>query len=216
VKIEFSKIVDLSHETSKDMPIWPGDPATEISTLKHENYIVEKLCLGTHTGTHVGTSQHFGLKKSVSDLNVQNLFLKAAVVDVSKKSKIPILDENFVKDWEKAHENLNFDAVLLRTDQDMFWNDEKKYFSNYAGFDVNAIRYFLSKGVKIFGTDAPGIDPSSDKEFHSNYEIFRNDGIHIENLTNLDKLPVDRTFWIFIGALKMKTGGSPARVVAFV
>ena len=214
MKIEFSTIVDLSHEISKDMPIWLGDPATEISILKHENYIVEKLCLGTHTGTHIGTSRHFGFKKSVSDLSVQNLFLKAVVIDFSK-SKIPVL-ENFVKDWEKAHENLNSDAVLLRTGQDVFWNDEKKYLSNYVGFDVNAIKYFLSKGIKIFGTDAPGIDSSSDKEFHSNYEIFKNGGIHIENLTNLDKLPVDRTFWIFIGALKMKTGGSPARVVAFI
>ncbi len=216
MELNFSKIIDLSHEISANMPIWPEDPKTEISIFEHKNYSVERLCIGTHSGTHVGTPKHFGFKGSVIDLSAEKLFLRAIVVDVSHKRDNFVVDRKYLIRWEGKHSVSNFDAVLLRTRHDEFWNDKNSYFSNYAGFGCDAIEYLLEKKVKVFGTDAPGIDPSNDENFSSNREIFKNGGIHLENLTNLEKLPTDRVFWIFVGALKIDAGGSPARIVAFI
>ncbi len=216
MELNFSKIIDLSHEISADMPIWPEDPKTEISIFNHENYSVERLCIGTHSGTHMGAPKHFGFKGSVIDLSAEELFFKTVVVDVSRKKDNFVVDRKYLIRWEEKYSVSDFDAVLLRTGHDKFWNDKSRYFSNYAGFGFDAIEYLLEKKVKVFGTDAPGIDPSDDENFSSNHEIFKNGGIHLENLTNLEKLPTDDVFWIFVGALKVNAGGSPARIVAFV
>ncbi len=216
MNVSFSRIVDLSHEISSDMPIWQDDPKTEITTLTHEKYTVEKVCIGTHTGTHVGTPSHFGFDGSVENISVGELLVSCVVMEFSNPRRNFSFEESDVKKWEMENGPINVKAVILKTGQETFFNDRTKYFSNYPGFSLNAVRYLLKKGVRCFGTDAPGVDPWDDDDFLSNREIFKNGGIHLENLANLNELPLKRPFWIFIGALKMKTGGSPARIVAFV
>ncbi|WP_036226229.1 cyclase family protein [Mesoaciditoga lauensis] len=216
MRLDFSRIIDLSHKISNDMPIWPGDPSTHISQFKHEKYVVEEICMGSHTGTHMGTPFHFGFDKRVSDFDANALFVSSVVMDISAHGKGFVLKRNDVEKWEEKFGNVNVQAVLLRTGQSNLWDNPDMYFTNYGGFGVDAIDFLTKKGVKVFGTDAPGIDPWNDEEFLANCEIFKNGGVHLENLTNLDKLPLDRSFWIFIGALKINAGGSPARVVAFI
>lgn len=215
MKIEFSKLVDLSHTLNENNPIWEGDPETEISRVENKKYVVERICVGTHTGTHVGSPAHFYKGFEVYDLKPNDLLSPAVVVDVSSKHEDHVLSVEEIKEWEFVNGGVEKEAMLLKTGWGKFWNEPQKYFSKYPGFGVNAVKYLINKGVRIFGTDAPGIEPSNDENFSVNEEIFRNGCIHIENLTNLDKLP-NRGFWIFVGVLKIKAGGSPARVVAMV
>ncbi len=213
MKVEFSKIVDLSHEIFENMPTWTGDPKTEIVEFESGEYIIEKLTLSTHSGTHVGTSKHFKFSESVSDLEPENLFVKSVLIDVSKSRCDLSVEE--IERWQERHGKIVEKCVILRTAQEFLWGDEKRYFEEYPGFSVDAVKYLLRAGVRIFATDAPSIDPSHDRHFLSNLELFKGGGIHVENLVNLSVLPV-RGFWIFIAPLKLDSGGSPARVVAFV
>ncbi len=215
MKVEFSKMIDLSHVLSEDNPVWNGDPKTEISRVENKKYVVERICVGTHTGTHVGSPAHFFKGFEVFDLKPSDLLSPAVIIDATLKDEERVLSVKKIREWEAVNGDVEKKAVLLKTGWDNFWNEPQRYFSCYPGFGVDAVIYLIDKGVKIFGTDAPGIDPSDDKNFSANIEIFKNGCIHIENLTNLDKLP-NREFWIFIGALKIKAGGSPARVIAMV
>ncbi len=215
MKIEFSKVVDLSHTLKEDNPIWNGDPKTEISRVENKKYVVERICIGTHTGTHVGSPAHFFKGFEVHDLKPGDLLSPAVVIDIAPKYEKRSLSVKEIKEWEIANGDIEKEAVLLKTGWDEFWNEPQKYFSDYPGFGVDAVSYLIDKGVKIFGTDAPGVDPSNDENFSANNKIFKNRCIHIENLTDLDKLP-NRGFWIFIGVLKIEAGGSPARVIAMV
>ncbi len=213
MKVEFSEIVDLSHEISEKMPVWPGDPKTEIFEIEYEGYMVEKLTIGTHTGTHIGTPRHFGFSGNVTDLKPKDLFVKAVLVDVSCDRHD--LDVEEIEKWQRTHRKITEECVILKTGQDVFWNDGERYFKEYPGFTADAVEYLFEVGVRIFATDAPSVDPSCDKLFLSNLKIFEKGGIHVENLTNLQKLPL-YDFWIFIAPLSLKSGGTPARVVALV
>ncbi len=211
MKIEFSQIVDLSHEISRDMLVWHGDPATRLKVIHQDLYTVEMLSIGTHTGTHIGAPEHFGFQKSVLEFPLNMFLTRAALFDVSE-SKCNLTAQSLEK-WQNVHGELTEKCVILRTAQDVFWKDGR-YFRNYPGFSVEAIEYLLKVGVRIFGTDAPGVDPSDDNNFSSNTKLFENGGFHLENLTNLDGLP--ERFWILVAPLKMKSGGAPVRVVALV
>lgn len=50
------KVVDLSMPISEDMIVYPGDPRVSlerVSTSEDGGFNVTRICMGTHTGTHL-------------------------------------------------------------------------------------------------------------------------------------------------------------------
>ena len=56
------KIIDISWRLDQNTTVYPGDPCFEISSIASvdsDGYSMQKISLGTHTGTHIDAPKHF-------------------------------------------------------------------------------------------------------------------------------------------------------------
>ena len=61
-QINFSRVVDLSHQIHEGMPQWPGDPAVEFETvadLDRHGFFLRRFSMGEHSGTHLNAPLGF-------------------------------------------------------------------------------------------------------------------------------------------------------------
>lgn len=120
------------------------------------------------------------------------------------------------------------DIVLIQTGDDKTFGT-REYFTEGSGVSAKATKWILDHEVKVVGIDSWAWDVSLFVQAKCAKESGRNDifwsahyvGIdkeycHLEQLTNLDKLP-PYGFKISCFPLKVKGGsGGPSRVVAII
>ena len=232
VRPQFSRVVDLSQQLGPRIPIWPGDPRPRIkpiAMLEHDGYQQNLLTLAEHTGTHLGAPAHF-LRggRTIDRIRTDELIAPAAVISIAEKaSQDPDCELTLpeLEAWEMEHGRLLPGwFVLLHTGWACFWDDERRYRNqddqgvmHFPGFGRAAAEFLVrERGVIGLGSDALGVDRGCDSELPVSRLLAQTDKLHLENLTNLDKLP-PRGAWLFIGALRITGGmGSPARVLALI
>ncbi len=189
-----------------------------------------------HIGTHLDYSFHYGSKsenrpsKTAEEIPLEYCYQNGVRLNLSHKKPNEVIAAS---DLEAALIKINYqlkpkDIVLIYTGADKFFGSPK-YFSDYPGVDPSAIDYLLDKGVKIFGVDTMGIDRPYRfmlKEFletkdtkalyPAHFYGRKKEFIHIERLSNLDKLP-DSGFKVVCFPVKIKnTGAAWSRVVALL
>jgi kynurenine formamidase len=189
-----------------------------------------------HIGTHLDYSFHYGSKsenraaKSADEIPLEYCYCDAVKIDLSHKKPNEVIG---AQDLESGLKKINYslkpnDIVLLFTGADKLFGTPK-YFSDYPGIDISAIDYLLDKGIKIFGVDTMGIDrpyrfmlseflkTKDPKKFYpAHFYGRKREFIHIERLSNLDKIP-DYGFKIICFPVRIKrTGAAWARVVAIL
>lgn len=230
--IDYSRIIDLSQEVTPRMPVWPGDPhpwIRRVADLDRDGYYLNLLILGEQSGTHLGAPAHlFGDGRESNQLMPEELVVPAVVVDVSGScTNDPDyrLSLAVLEGWEQENGRVPQRCiVLLHTGWARFWEDERRYRNmdsagvmHFPGFGLAATKVLVEeRGIRGLGIDTLGIDPGNDQELQANRLLLGADCFHLENLTNLDRLP-PRGITLVIGALKIAGGsGSPARVLAFV
>lgn len=189
-----------------------------------------------HIGTHLDYSFHYGSKsenrpaRTAEEIPLEYCYCDAVKIDLSHKKPNEVIG---AEDIEAGLKKINYslkpnDIVLLFTGADKLFGTPK-YFSDYPGIDTSAIDYLLDKGIKIFGVDTMGIDrpyrfmlseflkTKDPKKFYpAHFYGRKREFIHIERLTNLDKIP-DYGFKIICFPIRIKqTGAAWARVVAIL
>jgi len=114
------------------------------------------------------------------------------------------------------------DIVLIRTDASQY-RDEKRYLTDHPGMTREGTLWLLDQGVKLIGIDAIGFDPPVEYMWKRNklweaHRVMRErEYYHIENLINLDQIPVP--FGFTVSALPIRLRGAtaaPIRAVAIV
>jgi kynurenine formamidase len=234
MEIRFDRIVDLSQTLRPGIPCWPGDPAVELVAVASpgdEGYLLNRLALGEHTGTHLGVAAHFasdGL--AVDALPPSSLICPAVCIDLRAECAVDpdyALSRRRVERWEAEHGALPAgSAVLMNTGWSARWGDPAAYLGSdpadphalhFPGFGLDAARYLAGeRGVVGLGIDTHGIDPGADTAFSVNAWWLRGRRLHLENLASLDLLP-PTGITLMIGALKIAGGsGAPARVLGLV
>lgn len=232
INIQGSRIIDLSQTIEPDIPVPVGFPGPQLDTFlsqaKGDVANVEILTIGLHTATHCDAPFHFfSALRHVDELPPDCLIGPAIVVDMlDKQGNIAIEAEDFIR-WEaNAGEVIQpNDSVLLHTGHDQFWQPGEgasAYWENgWPHLARSAVDYLAAKPIKAIGVES--FDPDwvdltdlASAEFPA-HRTFLPQGIFIiENLTNLDKIPVQRCQLIAL-PLKIKGGsGSPVRVIAVV
>lgn len=189
-----------------------------------------------HIGTHLDYTYHYGSTsegkpaKFSDQIPLEYCFAEAVKLDLSYKKAGEVITD---KDLEAALTKINYnlkprDIVLLYTGCDKLFGTPK-YFSDYPALDISSIDYLLDRGVKIFGIDTMGIDrpykfmirefiekkdPSClwPVHFYGRKRSF----IHIERLTNLEKLPASGFKIVCFPVKIRKTAAAWARVVAIL
>lgn len=228
--ITYSQVIHLSHIIHPDIPQWLGDPPVEFETvakLNDDGYHLRRFSLGEHTATHINAPKSFyadgvGIDQYLAD----SLVVPAIVLNIQAQATNPdyTLSVADVLTWEEQHGEIEPGCVvLLYTGWQNKWWDKTAFLNadasgdlHFPGFSKDATRFLLQRQIAGVGIDTHGVDSGQDTTFVTNRLVLEKPRIVLENLTNLDQLPIRGTTLV-IGILRLQNGsGSPAGVIAFV
>ncbi|MCP4118809.1 MAG: cyclase family protein [Desulfobacteraceae bacterium] len=226
------KVVDLTHPLDDNIPIWPGDPEFKLAShasYEKDGYLTSRMVVGEHSGTHWGTPNTF-IKggRSADMFTAEELVVPAVVMDIraiAGHDRDYSLTVEAVTAWERENGRIpRGSVVVLFTGWQERWNDPEAFFGmdgdngmHWPGFGKDAVDHMIQgRGIAGLGTDTHGTDPGNDGEFKASSAIYGADGMVLECLTGLDRLPPSGTTLV-IGGLPVTNGtGSPARVIALL
>ncbi|MDH7602528.1 MAG: cyclase family protein [Armatimonadota bacterium] len=206
------RIIDLTHTIADGMPVFSGDPEVRIETLPpagNEGYVVSKILLGTHTGTHVDAPCHLLCGSlGVDQLALDSLVGWAQVLDLPKSKESEIDVSDLVAFGQRISEG---SRLLLRTGRGKYFG-RPQFFSGFPGITAGAAEWLVSRGIKLLGLEQPSTHPTLHRRTH---EILLSNGVVIlESVANLCKLTENRVYLIVLPLKLAGADGAPARVVA--
>lgn len=240
VSVPAGTIVDLSYPFDASTVYWPTAESFHLekdfegTTDKGYYYSAYKYSAAEHGGTHIDAPVHFAKgQNTVEAIPLEQLIGPAIVVDVSRQvseNRDYQITAGDLKNWERQNEKIAAGTiVLLRTGFGKFYPDRKQYLGtdqrgdaavadlHFPGLHPDAARW-LSQDRKIsaIGLDTASIDYGQSTLFESHRILFARNIPALENVANLDKLPV-RGFSVIALPMKIKGGsGGPLRIVAVV
>jgi len=183
-------------------------------------------------GTHVDAPRHFVADgRTTGELRLDEMILPGVVIDISEKAdRDPdySLSVDDVIRWEREHGQIPTGAiVLLHSGWGRRWNDGEAYLNrdaegvlHFPGYSGEAARFLVEeRGVTSLGLDTLSADNmvrtlAEDSPVHR--VVHESDGLIIENLARLERLPV-KDFIVIVAPVPIQGGtGAPARVLAIV
>jgi kynurenine formamidase len=207
-------IVDLTHTISQHMPVYPGtDPPvmTNGCTIEADGFWEKKMTLYSHTGTHMDAPAHMiKASKTLDQLSIDHFYGKAVLIDVSS-NRNPIIDvEDLALHEEILMQN---EFLLINTGWSHRWGTHE-YFSGYPVLSVEAAKWLSHLNLKGIGVDAISVDEINSNRFPIHNILLKNDTVIIENLKNLDLIPVIAFIFSCFPLKFEEADGSPVRAVA--
>lgn len=211
------KVIDLTHTIRPDMPVYPGTEPPQFlpaNSYEKDGFKETKLCMFTHTGTHMDPPAHLYAGRTTLDQFTAEQFIgKALVIDCCGLNEgEPITMAQIMKYGEKSAQA---DFLLFYLGWDKRWGTDS-YFGDYPCLDEQVMQYILAGNYKGIGFDVIGLDPIADENLTRHKQLFKEKEIvNIENLKNLE-LCGDDLFWFSCFPLKLENcDGSPIRAVAW-
>ena len=231
--ITYSKVVDLQHVISPDIPLWPGDPKVEftvVATMAKDGYYLRKFAIGEHSATHMNAPNSFieGNHQAITSYTPEQRVVPAAVIDVRDKCAANAdyqLTQADVQDWEAQHGQLRPGTFVIMftgwqdkwDDPTAFINQDAKGDLHFPGFAKATTMWLVNdRQISGVGIDTHGVDPGLDTSYATNTEMANTHRIAIECLANLDQMPATGATLV-LGPLALQDGsGSPLSVMALV
>ncbi|BAT54863.1 hypothetical protein NOS3756_38380 [Nostoc sp. NIES-3756] len=230
--IAYSRVIHLSHIIDLDIPQWPGDPTVEftcVAQLPDDGYYLRRFSMGEHSATHINAPNSFyqsGI--GIDQYPAQSLVVPAVVIDIQAAAAVNAdytLTVDDILAWEAQHGEIpNGHVVLLHTGWQNKWSDKNAFLNqnaqgimHFPGFGSEATQFLLNeRQIAGVGIDTHGVDSGQDTNFTTNRLVLAQQGIVLENLTNLDQLPAKGSN-LAISILRLRGGsGSPVGVLALV
>jgi kynurenine formamidase len=233
-------IVDLSYPFGSETVYWPTAETFHLekdfdgTTEQGYYYSAYRYSAAEHGGTHIDAPVHFAKgRNTVDEIPLDQLMGPAIVVDVTKQSKSDRdyrITESDFRNWEQRNGRIPTGAiVLLRTGFGKFYPDRKKYLGtdergaaavanlHFPGLHPDAARWLTqNRKIKAIGLDTASIDYGQSTLFESHRTLFARDIPALENVANLDQLPI-KGFSVIALPMKIKGGsGGPLRIIAVI
>jgi kynurenine formamidase len=229
-----AQIFDLSYPLNSKSAFWPGDKYSPfkletIATIEQDGVLSKAFSSPEHLGTHIDAPNHFAKNQiSVDQIKPEALFGPGVVIDVAARASDNadfLLTAEHVKAWETKHGQIPDGAiVLLNTGWHRHWGNAARYQNkdprgqmHFPGFGADAAKLLVEeRRVRGIGIDTMSMDYGLSRDF-AVHKIVNGAGRYgLENVANLDKLPM-RGFHLFIAPMKIETGtGGPTRIFAFI
>ncbi len=234
------RVVDLTYAFGTDTVYWPTAEQFKLETDfegvtdKGYFYSAYRYSAAEHGGTHLDSPVHFAKGHySIDQIPLEQLMGSAIVIDVTAQcatNRDYLVSVADIENWEKRNGRIPAGTiVLLRTGYGKFYPDRKKYLGtdergaeavaklHFPGLDPAAARWLTqNRSIKAIGLDTASIDYGQSTLFESHRTLFDKNIPALENVANLDQLPV-KGFSVIALPMKIKGGsGGPLRIVAIL
>ncbi|HHT35797.1 MAG: cyclase family protein [Candidatus Wallacebacter cryptica] len=203
-------IIDLTHEITDQMPVYPGDSATRLTHARvftSDSYNNYDLSINMHTGTHIDGPMHLTASQTyLNEIDLSTFIGEGCVIDVSA-------EPNVIRGKSEYEEIINGKQIVFFHTGHSKTFGQPAYFCEYPVLSLDIAELIVKNKVKMIGLDTP----SPDKDpFDVHKYLFEHGVLIIENLTRLDQLLDYKSFEVIALPLNIKADSSIARVVARV
>lgn len=206
-----SDIHDISLTISPDLPVWPGDPAVQmtqpISLAQGDVCTVTRLDISAHTGTHVDAPAHFiPGGAGVDSLDLDVLIGPAWVTAVPDVPQItaPVLAALAIPPGTTR--------LLCQTRNSERWaRGETTFATDFIAISADGAEWLAANNIRLIGVDYLSVSPFSDT-IHPHQILL---GAEIVVLEGLDLSAVEPGEYELV-CLPLKLAGAdgaPARAV---
>jgi kynurenine formamidase len=223
-----TRVLDLSYAINEQLVPWPGDEkyfeAKINATIEKNGYFTRSFWMLEHYGTHLDAPAHFPPGKATVDQIPANKFFGPAVLldvrDEAAKDADYRLPVSQIEKWEHAHGRIPPGAiVLLRTGWASRWPDAQRYRNqdkqgkmHFPGFSTDAAKILIDRSVSGLGCDTLSVDYGASEDFSVHHLALGAGLYHLENLSDLSKVPEAGAFLV-VAPIKLEGGsGGPVRV----
>ncbi len=220
------RFVDLGRPIQTHMPVFPSVTKTYVGVYRTHQQSLRPggisaqssiIMMSDHAGTHVDAPVHFNPEgKSIDQMPIDLMYCKAVMLDFSsKKSGDSVMAEEVEKNLKDAGIYPgDVQAILFKTGAASFYGTDQ-FYKHYLEIHHGAVRWMSERGIRVWGVDASTIDHSHNRATHM---LLRQlEFYHMENLANLDLLPVNSPFVLICVALPfVGASASPLRPIAII
>lgn len=196
----------------------------------------EEITLPAHMGTHLDAPWHYAPTsegkpaKTIDQIPLEWCFSDGVVLDFHYKERgAGIRAQEIKEQLGKIGYCLKpFDIVLIRTDASKHWG-EQNYEDLGVGVTAEATRWLIDERIKVMGIDSFTWDKpfdiaidrlkqgKKDEFWESHYLGKEREYCHVENLANLDRIPIPFGFKVSLFPIKVEGfSGSWVRAVAIL
>jgi arylformamidase len=204
-------IYDVTIPISNTMPVWPGDPAVQLTPKSHasrdgtHSVRLTAIEMGSHTGTHMDAPYHMiDGGKRLNDFPLETLIGKAIVIEFPHSRSIGQAELESV-DWN------GIERVLLKTENSKHWHDEK-FYENFVYLDPDGARLLAESGVRLVGIDYLSIDQFRSESHPSHFVLLKQNIVIIEGL-DLSHVPAGQYTMFALPLNVQNADGAPTRVI---
>ncbi|GFR20882.1 DUF4817 domain-containing protein [Trichonephila clavata] len=229
------EMVDMSYVFDNTTLHWPTQRKFELFVLENgtqeEGYWlqIEEYFSGVHVGTHMDAPCHFAKGRwSVDQIPISHLIAPAAVVDITKKAeedRDALVQVEDFENWEiVTGQSLDGTIVLIRSGWGKRWNDREAFTGttgndttklHFPGISEEAAQWLVdNRNVYGVGSETLSLDNGPSQELMAHRIILDKNVFGLENVANVDMLPI---YGATLYVLPMKIGngsGAPARIIA--
>lgn len=210
-------VVDLSHPIVAGMPVYPGDPTVTIEPaldLDQDGANVSSLRFSTHTGTHLDAPSHVVAGgRTVDQLDLALLQGTSCILQVRQPGLEELRGRPItIHDLDQLPDQLP-KIVCIATGWDRYFHDPLR--EQHPHLELELAQTLWDKGARILGVDTLSPDSTSAHSPVAPVHEFwlGSDGVIVENLTGLTKLP-DEVHMALLPLPLSGLDGSPIRAVA--
>ncbi|GAA6733992.1 cyclase family protein [Thermus oshimai] len=226
----FRRVVDLTHELSPEIPLFPGAEPMRITTLvtvRQNGYYGNRLDLWEHSGTHMDAPAHFAEGGLTAErLPVERLIAPLAVVHIHEKAAKDPDAQVTVDDllaYERQHGRLPKGAfVAMHSGWEARWRDPKAFLNqdasgtlHFPGFSPEAAAFLVEEREIVgVGVDTLSLDFGPSKDFKAHLTLLGAGKYGLENLANLAQVPPAGALILVGGPKHRGASGGPVRALA--
>ncbi len=225
--LEQFKLVDLTHPLNDQVPTWNGSCGfcLELKQDYDRVFRVNQIKMHSGIGTHMDAPSHrFQGGASISEIPLEQLIVRACVIDVSEKAdanyEISVQD---VEIYERAHGIIPKDALVIGyTGWERFWSDSAAYRNvdengtmHFPAFSATAVEILLKRDIAGIAIDTLSPD-CLDSSFPVHRLMLGAGKYIIENIANCSQIPEKGSYIIALPLRAEASTESPIRAVALI
>ncbi|MGH8093420.1 MAG: cyclase family protein [Chthoniobacterales bacterium] len=221
------KVVDLTHDLSRDIPTWDGGCGFDLAVSKdYESFSgpdlfrVQEITCGAGSSTHMDAPAHIipgGL--TIDQLNLTDLVSDCVVIDVSDQA-----DESYVampgsiEKFERQHGKIApHSLVIFHTGWDKRWESREQYHNNhmFPSVHLSTAEMLLERSIVGIGIDTLSCDRGNNG-FPVHQAILGAGKYLLENIANAGDLPPTGALVLALPMKLMDGTESPVRLIALI